>query len=53
MPAKRRIAELIHRHAGRYGIEVRIALAVALIFLARKVNGMTDEYFAKDHKPLR
>ncbi len=29
-PAKRRIAELIRRHAARYGIDVRIALAVAL-----------------------
>lgn len=29
-PAKRRIADLIRRHAGRYGIDVRIALAVAL-----------------------
>ena len=26
---------------------------IALIFLARKVKSMTDEYFAKDHKPLR
>ncbi len=26
---------------------------IALIFLSRKVKGMTDEYFAKDHKPLR
>lgn len=29
-PAKRRIAELIRRHAASYGIEVRIALAIAL-----------------------
>lgn len=29
-PARRRIAELIRRHAGRFGIEVRIALAIAL-----------------------
>lgn len=29
-PAKRRIAELIRRHAARYGIDARIALAVAL-----------------------
>ena len=29
-PARRRIAELIRRHAAHYGIEVRIALAVAL-----------------------
>jgi len=26
---------------------------IGLIFLSRKVNGMTGEYFAKDHKPLR
>jgi len=26
---------------------------IALIFLSRKVKGMTGEYFAKDHKPLR
>jgi len=26
---------------------------IALIFLARKVKGMTGEYFAEDHKPLR
>lgn len=29
-PAKRKIAALIRRHAARYGIDVRIALAVAL-----------------------
>lgn len=29
-PARRRIAELIRRHAARYGIDARIALAVAL-----------------------
>ena len=29
-PARRRIAELIRSHAQRYGIEVRIALAIAL-----------------------
>jgi hypothetical protein len=29
-PARRRIAELIRRHAARYGVEVRIALAIAL-----------------------
>jgi hypothetical protein len=29
-PAKRRIAELIRRHAASYGIDVRIALAIAL-----------------------
>lgn len=29
-PAKRRIAELIRRHAASYGIEVRVALAIAL-----------------------
>ncbi len=26
---------------------------IALIFLARKVRGMSNEYFARDHKPLR
>lgn len=26
---------------------------IALIFLGRKVKGMTDEYFAREHKPLR
>jgi AGCS family alanine or glycine:cation symporter len=26
---------------------------IALIFLGRKVKQMTDEYFAKEHKPLR
>jgi AGCS family alanine or glycine:cation symporter len=26
---------------------------IALIFLGRKVKRMTDEYFARDHKPLR
>lgn len=30
LPARRRIAELIRRHAARYGIDVRIALAIAL-----------------------
>ncbi len=29
-PAKRRIAELIRRHAAGYGIDVRVALAIAL-----------------------
>ena len=29
-PARRRIAELIRRHAARYGIDVRVALAIAL-----------------------
>ena len=29
-PAKRRIAELIRRHAASYGIDVRVALAIAL-----------------------
>jgi len=29
-PAKRRIADLIRRHAARFGIDVRIALAIAL-----------------------
>lgn len=29
-PARRRIADLIRRHAARYGIDVRIALAIAL-----------------------
>ncbi|MDP2826664.1 MAG: lytic transglycosylase domain-containing protein [Sulfuritalea sp.] len=29
-PAKRKVAELIRRHAARYGIDVRIALAIAL-----------------------
>jgi len=29
-PARRRVAELIRRHAARYGIDARIALAVAL-----------------------
>lgn len=29
-PAKRRVAELIRRHAARFGIDVRIALAIAL-----------------------
>jgi soluble lytic murein transglycosylase-like protein len=29
-PARRRVAELIRHHAARYGIEVRIALAIAL-----------------------
>ena len=29
-PAKRRIVELIRRHAASYGIEVRVALAIAL-----------------------
>lgn len=29
-PAKRRVAALIRRHAGRYGIDVRIALAIAM-----------------------
>jgi AGCS family alanine or glycine:cation symporter len=26
---------------------------IALIFLARKVRGMSNEYFAREHKPLR
>jgi AGCS family alanine or glycine:cation symporter len=26
---------------------------IALIFLSRKVNGFTGEYFSRDHKPLR
>jgi len=26
---------------------------IALIFLARKVKGMTNEYFSREHKPLR
>lgn len=26
---------------------------IALIFLSRKVKGMTDDYFSKDHKPLQ
>lgn len=29
-PAKRKLADLIRRHAARYGIDVRIALAIAL-----------------------
>ncbi|MCM2288926.1 MAG: transglycosylase SLT domain-containing protein [Sulfuritalea sp.] len=29
-PAKRQLAGLIRRHAGRYGVDVRIALAIAL-----------------------
>jgi soluble lytic murein transglycosylase-like protein len=29
-PARRRVADLIRRHAGRYGIDVRVALAIAL-----------------------
>jgi soluble lytic murein transglycosylase-like protein len=29
-PARRRVAELIRRHAASYGIEVRVALAIAL-----------------------
>jgi len=29
-PARRKVAELIRHHAGRYGIEARVALAIAL-----------------------